>query len=660
MAIKLRTLVKHPSRVEGDTGIGVTKENGVVTVALDLGAFAATASVADPQRTTIVLVTPGLTDEDADVVERMAADDFLSLALNFDAELAAIAGLTSAADKLPYFTGAGTAALADLTAYGRALIDDANAGAALTTLGVSAFAQTVLDDTTAGAALSTLGISSFAQSILDDADSTAVRTTLGLVIGTNVQAQDAELSALAGLTSAADKVPYFTGAGTAALADFSNFGRSLVDDPDASAARTTLGLVIGTNVQAQDLELAAIAGLTSAANKLPYFTGSGTAALADLSTFARTLIDDADAAAMRSTLGVGAGTGDMVTTNNLSDLTNIAVALANIDVGRSDFALAGGKIVPSVAGNALTIAVKTNAGNDPSATEPVLVTFRSATLADGGYSIIKLTAANSLVISSGSTIGFGANIPSRLWIVGFNDAGTFRLGASNRFSDSGGIFPLGDNVFQSSVAEGGAGTADSVGVIYTGTVVTSKASRLLAYLDWTSGLATPGTWGANADIWVPFGPGVPKPGEAIHVQMSKDNAVATGTTILPADDTIPQNTEGVLILSRDVIPTAKANLLHIEWKVFLAHSAVGQISTALFQDSAANALCATGAGYRNTDDFAIRDGGHLMRAGTTSVTSFKVRAGNGNAGTLTFNGAAASRQFGGVAGSFLKVVEYMG
>lgn len=85
----------------------------------------------------------------------------------------------------------------------------------------------------------------------------AARTNLGLVIGTDVQAQDAELAALAGLTSAADKVPYFTGSGTAAVADFTAAGRALVDDASAAAQRVTLGVDKRTAVNDADYTIPA-------------------------------------------------------------------------------------------------------------------------------------------------------------------------------------------------------------------------------------------------------------------------------------------------------------------------------------------------------------------------------------------------------------------
>lgn len=99
--------------------------------------------------------------------------------------------------------------------------------------------------------------------------------------------------ALATVTPAANKLPYFDGASSAALADLSAFVRTLTGSADAPTFLTAL-----------DAELAAIAGLTSAADRLPYFTGSGTAALATFTAAGRALVDDADAAAQLTTLGV--------------------------------------------------------------------------------------------------------------------------------------------------------------------------------------------------------------------------------------------------------------------------------------------------------------------------------------------------------------------
>tara|TARA_R110000765_G_scaffold88129_1_gene168669 strand:- start:59 stop:1456 length:1398 start_codon:yes stop_codon:yes gene_type:complete len=145
------------------------------------------------------------------------------------------------------------------------------------------------------------------------------RTSLGLTIGTNVQAYDAELAAVAGLTSAADKLPYFTGSGTASVAAFTAAGRALVDDANVAAQRTTLGLVVGTNVQAYDAQLADIAALAVTNSNI--IVGDGTNWVAESGSTART------------SLGLAIGTNVQAYDAQLADIAALAVTDSNVIVG---------------------------------------------------------------------------------------------------------------------------------------------------------------------------------------------------------------------------------------------------------------------------------------------------------------------------------------
>src|SRR6185295_6363357 len=192
---------------------------------------------------------------------------------------------------------------------------------------------------------------------MDDASAAAQRTTLGLGTAALNATGDFDPAGAAAAAQAASLPLHGTADDSALLAGTSpsSIGLDILHAADAAAERTLLGLGTlatqsgtfsgtssGTNTGDQtnisgnaatvttnanltgpvtsvgnattiaDAELAAIAGLTSAANKGITFTGSGTAATFDLTAAALTVLDDATVEAMLTTLGGGARTGSGV------------------------------------------------------------------------------------------------------------------------------------------------------------------------------------------------------------------------------------------------------------------------------------------------------------------------------------------------------------
>ncbi len=142
----------------------------------------------------------------------------------------------------------------------------------------------------------------------------------------------------------------------------------------------------------------------------------------------------------------------------------------------------------TVGSNAMTIALKQADGSsDPGAgASSVKISFRNATAATGSYSVVQATAATSVVVSSGSTLGNASGVESFLYVYAINNAGAIELAISSTLYDEGTV--------QTSTAEGGAGASDSNAVLYSTTARAGKAIRLIARL--RSNQATAGTWAA--------------------------------------------------------------------------------------------------------------------------------------------------------------------
>jgi len=129
------------------------------------------------------------------------------------------------------------------------------------------------------------------------------------------------------------------------------------------------------------------------------------------------------------------------------------------------------------------------------------------------------------------------------------------------------------------------------------------------------------------------------------------------TTVIPIDDTIPQNTEGDEILTVAITPTNASNRLRIEAICEMVNAGSNlDCSMALFQDSMAGALAAATKQLGGSGVYSQIVLSHEMAAGGTSAITFKIRIGPGS-GTIYLNGNASNRIFGGVTATRLRVTE---
>lgn len=267
-----------------------------------------------------------------------------------DAELTALAALTSAANKIPMFSGSGTATLLDFSTstslgtsnttipsqnavkvYVDGLIDAANALQFKGTIDCSASPNypaadsgwmymvsvagkiggasgpnvengdmlVCLVDSSASGTHATVGANwNIIQKNLDGALTTSS-------IGVTVQAYDAGLQSIAGLTTAANKGIYTTGADVYVTYDLSAGGRALANA--AGTANTIPYFSAANTVSLQTTTVGGLALLNNAgtANTMPYYSAANTVSLASLTAAGRALLDDASNSDQRTTLGLG-------------------------------------------------------------------------------------------------------------------------------------------------------------------------------------------------------------------------------------------------------------------------------------------------------------------------------------------------------------------
>ena len=226
-----------------------------------------------------------------------------------------------------------------------------------------------------------------------------------------------------------------------------------------------------------------------------------------------------------------------------------------------------------------------------------------------------------------------------------------------QFFTVGSVQEVADNaITQAKMADNAIGLAELAGGT-DGNLITFDASGDPAFVATGSDGQVLTSTGAGS---APAFEALPASGKVAQIVSTLVEAAATGTTSIPYNDTIPQNNEGNEYMTLAITPTNSSSVLRIDVKITSSNSTAGQnTGVALFQDSTAGALAS--ALQLTTGDTELQEHSinHTMTAGTTSETTFKVRAGRHSAGTFYFNSKGGTSFHGGVLFSSIIITEYL-
>ena len=300
-----------------------------------------------------------------------------------------------------------------------------------------------------------------------------------------------------------------------------------------------------------------------------------------------------------------------------------------------------GTVISSTAFNALTADLATGLSTAITKDGQTATTVRIP-FAQGINSSL---TTDSTSTSTGSIItAGGVGIAKALYVgTNANVAGTLGVTGVATFSAA----PIYSSLTASSAVATDASKA-LVSVTNTGT-----GNNVLAT---SPTLVTPVLGAASATSLSVGGTTIRLPIQIVDVS---NGSLATGTTLIPFDDTIPQNTEGNEYMTLAITPKNASSTLEIDVLWNGGSSVANYMAVCLFQDSTANALAVswnTTFQANAPTSISIK---YLMTAGTTSATTFKVRAGGITAGTTSFNGIVGARYFGGVMASRITIKEYL-